>query len=213
MGYYPGQSIPFFGTKQCVRNETSLCGGATSISNEIFLNFSFPVQSGMFLSLLPPFFIFPLSHHQYCLVWAVQLESPARVTVVRSLQIILAYAVQVVTILFHQVDQWPCLTLNLAAPPGPGGDVRPSAAGDWSRWSPRRPRHRHRNHVWKAGRVTMIDLMNIINIHYHQYSHHIDKMMRRTFVDYWTLWYLQNLLKPKLSRRNPTRYIYSCSWV
>ena len=32
---------------------------------------------------------------QYCLVWAVQLESPARVTVVRSLQIILAYAVQV----------------------------------------------------------------------------------------------------------------------
>lgn len=38
---------------------------------------------------------------QYCLVWAVQLESPARVTVVRSLQIILAYAVQVV--MFDQV--------------------------------------------------------------------------------------------------------------
>ena len=36
-------------------------------------------------------------HIQYCLVWAVQLESPARVTVVRSLQIILAYAVQVIT--------------------------------------------------------------------------------------------------------------------
>ena len=65
--------------------------------------------------------------------------------------------------LFHQVDQWPCLTLNLAQPPGPGGDVWPSAAGDWSRWSPRRPRHRHRNHVWKAGRVTIIDLVNIIN--------------------------------------------------
>jgi len=42
---------------------------------------------------------------QYCLVWAVQLESPARVTVVRSLQIILAYAVQVV-----MFDQVPLLT-------------------------------------------------------------------------------------------------------
>jgi len=42
---------------------------------------------------------------QYCLVWAVQLESPSRVTVVRSLQIILAYAVQVV--MFGQV---PLLT-------------------------------------------------------------------------------------------------------
>merc|ERR1712037_1066001 len=47
---------------------------------------------------------------QYCLVWAVQLESPARVTVVRSLQIILAYAVQVV--MFGQV---PLLTDILGA--------------------------------------------------------------------------------------------------
>ena len=35
---------------------------------------------------------------QYILVWAVQLESPARVTVVRQFQIVLAYAVQVLTI-------------------------------------------------------------------------------------------------------------------
>jgi len=38
---------------------------------------------------------------QYCLVWAVQLESPARVTVIRTMQIIFAYCVQVV--LFHQM--------------------------------------------------------------------------------------------------------------
>jgi len=32
---------------------------------------------------------------QYCLVWAVTLESPARVTIVRTMQIIFAYGVQV----------------------------------------------------------------------------------------------------------------------
>ena len=42
---------------------------------------------------------------QYCLVWAVQLESPARVTVVRSLQIILAYAVQVIIIIINNIQQ------------------------------------------------------------------------------------------------------------
>ena len=60
MGYYPGQSIPFFGTKQCVRNETSLCGGATSISNffKLFLSstvWNVPIALATFfhLSSLP----------------------------------------------------------------------------------------------------------------------------------------------------------------
>jgi len=41
---------------------------------------------------------------QYILVWAVQLESPARVTVVRQFQIVLAYAVQV--IMFGVMPTW-----------------------------------------------------------------------------------------------------------
>ena len=32
---------------------------------------------------------------QYCLIYAVTLESPARVTIVRQMQIVLAYIVQV----------------------------------------------------------------------------------------------------------------------
>jgi len=41
---------------------------------------------------------------QYVLVWAVQLESPARVTIVRQMQIVLAYAVQIV--LFGVMPTW-----------------------------------------------------------------------------------------------------------
>ena len=170
----------------------------------------------MFLSLLPPFFIFPLSRHQYCLVWAVQLESPARVTVVRSLQIILAYAVQVVTISFTRWTNDHAWQLTL-----------PNHLTTWSRWwcstkcrwrlislepSPSSPPSSQSRLKSRSGHHNRSS-EHFQYCHYHQYSHHIDQMMRRTFVDYWTLWYLQNLLKPKLSRRNPTRYIYSCSWV
>lgn len=41
---------------------------------------------------------------QYVLVWAVQLESPARVTIVRQMQIVLAYAVQIA--LFGVMPTW-----------------------------------------------------------------------------------------------------------
>jgi len=41
---------------------------------------------------------------QYVLVWAVQLESPARVTIVRQMQIVLAYTVQIV--LFGVMPTW-----------------------------------------------------------------------------------------------------------
>ena len=36
---------------------------------------------------------------QYCLVYAVQLESPSRVTIIRQFQIVLAYIVQVIIFL------------------------------------------------------------------------------------------------------------------
>ena len=40
---------------------------------------------------------------QYCMIFAVQLESPSRVTVIRQFQIILAYVVQVLFFIFTSV--------------------------------------------------------------------------------------------------------------
>jgi len=41
---------------------------------------------------------------QYCLIYAVTLESPARVTIVRQMQIVLAYIVQI--FMFHVMPMW-----------------------------------------------------------------------------------------------------------
>jgi len=77
-----------------------ICGGAG------LLSFGHP-------SLSPPGWEWGLAFgicflgltQQYCLIWAVVLESPAKVTVIRTLQIIFAYGVQV--LLF---DQMPVVT-------------------------------------------------------------------------------------------------------
>merc|ERR1719309_14807 len=77
-----------------------ICGGAG------LLSFGHP-------SLSPPGWEWGLTFgicflgltQQYCLIWAVVLESPAKVTVIRTLQIIFAYGVQV--LLF---DQMPVVT-------------------------------------------------------------------------------------------------------